>query len=42
MTDDVKFFLTLYGGIIAFVWMLIGLDWVSRRQERKADKQKPA
>ena len=42
MDDNVKALLTLYVPIIVFGYLLLFLDWLSRRQERKADKQKPA
>lgn len=40
MTDDVKFLLTVYGGIIAFLLVLLLLDWIGRRQERNAGTRK--
>lgn len=42
MTDDVKFLLTVYGGIITFLLVLLLLDWIGRRQERNAEKHKAA
>lgn len=34
MTDTIKFLAVMYGGMIAFVLMLLLLDWLGRRQER--------
>lgn len=42
MTDDLKFFVTLYGGVIASVCLLIALDWLGRRRDHKSNTHKPA
>jgi hypothetical protein len=39
---DVKFLLTLYVPIIVFGWILLLLDWLGRRHDRKGDQRKPA
>ena len=31
----IQFYLILFGGIAAFSWGLIFLDWLARRQERR-------
>jgi hypothetical protein len=42
MDGDLRFLLIVYGPIVSFVYLLILLDWIGRRDERKANKQKPA
>jgi hypothetical protein len=41
VVDTVLFGLTLFGGIVGFVWLLIFLDWLGRRKDRQS-KQRPA
>jgi hypothetical protein len=42
MDDDLKFLLVVYGPILVLGYLVLFLDWLGRRQERKANKQKPA